>query len=423
MKNSRSILLLPILLLLFIACEKDEGDTPVPDDNIYAFVHDNMHSYYLWYDEVPFVDFMSYSSPSSLLDALRDRKDQWSFIDKTATVIAQFEEGEYFGFGFYLRIDENDDLRVPLIYPSSTAYEQGLRKGDNILSINGILVQKFTEYDSFFDGEPTTMTFEIRNKENVLKSYTLSKETVVQSGVFYTDLIENSGKKIGYIVYDSFLGYSAPELEASFTYFSQQNVDELIVDLRYNGGGYISIAEEMASMIAPASCVGKPLYSNVHNDLIATYNDTTVNFMANELNLNLERVFFITSENTASASELVINCLNPYMDVYTIGSKTHGKPVGMHGFEFEDWVFFPVVNYVANSEGFYNYLEGLSVDKQTAEGLDKDWGDITDPALSQALHFISSGSFDWVSSISTKSTKEQLPFGLNAGRKILLLDR
>jgi hypothetical protein len=180
----------------------------------------------------------------------------------------------------------------------------------------------------------------------------------------------------------------------------------------------------MSEMIVPASAVGQNFLTYSHNDIVAPYYDTTYTFQENEMNLGLDRVFFITTEFTASASELVINCLEPYMDVYLIGSPTHGKPVGMYGFLFHEWLLYPITVSLKNAEGFGDFYDGLPVDYAAGEALDKDWGDETDPNIAQALYFIENGSFNTNLSVDMQlKAPSRFSDKLYQKRGLLLLDR
>jgi hypothetical protein len=117
-------------------------------------------------------------------------------------------------------------------------------------------------------------------------------------------------------------------------------------------------------------------------------------------NLNLSRVFFIVTDNTASASELLINNLKPYMDVKLIGDTTYGKPVGFFPIPIYNYDIYPISFKTVNSAGNADYYSGFAPDKVTFDGVDKDWGDITEPSLAAALQYISTGSFGRFSSSS-----------------------
>lgn len=422
---NHSAIVFSLFITLFSGCNKDEPPTITSEDSIYVVIDEIMNTWYLWYQEVPDIDIFQFSEPADLMDALVYKPiDKWSFVEGKEVLDAIFQEGETFGFGFMIRFDPEDNLRILYVYEESEAYDMGLRKGYIVHSINGISARLFEDYDEFFDENPATYTFEIIDFNDVHEEITLSKSTIYQNGIFFQDIFNVSGISTGYLVYDSFLGYTEDELNEAFDLFKDNHITELVVDLRYNQGGYISLAEQFAEMVAPLTAVGQPMYSLVHNELIAPYEDTTKNYSLHELNLNLDRVFFLTTQFTASASELVINSLEPYMDVYLIGTPTYGKPVGMYGFLFHDWYIYPVTTKLENADGYGDYFDGLPVDFFAGEGLDKDWGDETDPCLSQAFYFISFGEFDEKALYDFKSEETvRISPMKTVKRNLLIMDR
>jgi carboxyl-terminal processing protease len=419
-----SSIFLFLLIISTNSCKDDDKGTP--QDSIYIYIDEVMNSWYYWYQEVPEVDIFQYDEPGDLLeDLIYKPVDKWSFVAETESLDALFEEGETFGFGFLFRFDAAGTLHVIFVYENSDAYTQGIRKGNIVQRINGTEAKYFDNFEAFFDESPATWTFELLDNNAEYQVLTITKSTIVQNAVFATEKFANiGGKRVGYLAYGDFLGYGKPELEEAFAYFKSIQVDELIVDLRYNTGGYISLAEQMAEMIAPSSVVNQTFVTFSHNDLVAPYQDTTILFAEHELNLNLERIFFITTEFSASASELVINSLEPYMEVYLIGSNTHGKPVGMYGFSFQEWTLYPVTVKLLNADGFGDFFDGLPVDAVAEEGLDKDWGDESDPNISQALYFIENGSFDKSIIAAEKSrSTDYLSRKLLSAKNLVLLDR
>ena len=415
---------LSLFIIPFTGCEKEDKNAIPTEDSIYYVINELMNSWYLWYEEVPELDIYQYNTPSELMDALMYTTiDKWSFVEKKEVIDAIFQEGVTFGFGFQIRFDSYNNLRILYVYENSEAYRQGLRKGFIIQSINNTPPPSF-DYDEFFDDNPATYTFEIIDADNVTHEITLSKSTIHENGVFYKNIYNVSGHTTGYLVYNSFLGYTEDELNEAFAYFKANNISELIVDLRYNQGGYISLAEQFANMVVPSTAVGHPMYSSVHNDIVGPTYDSITNFSLHDLNLNLDRVFFLTNQYTASASELTINVLEPYMDVYLIGSDTYGKPVGMYGWLFQDWYIYPVAVKLENADGYGDFFNGLPVDIATSEGLDKNWGDETDPCLSQAFHYISFGTFDTELAYDIKSASvENSKLGRNLNKSYLIMDR
>ena len=128
------------------------------------------------------------------------------------------------------------------------------------------------------------------------------------------------------------------------------------------------------------------------NQNYSSYNST--DYFQKKGPLNLNRIFFIVSSGTASASELLVNSLKPYMEVILLGpGKTHGKPVGYFPVPVGSWYILPVSFYTVNKNGEGKYYNGLPLNGQASDGLDKDWGDLSETSLASAINYISTGSF------------------------------
>ena len=419
-------ILLGVFILLNTSCNKDRNTKPLADeDSIYYFINEIMHSWYYWYKEVPDINYLQFNEPAELLDALVYKPiDKWSFVERAEVIDAWFGEGITFGFGFQMRYDPDGNLRVLYVYDNTDAYNSGIRKGFIVQSINGTPVSLFNDFDTFFDDSPATFSFEFRDYDNQLLSVSLEKSEVTQNAVFYENTFDVMGHNTGYLVYDSFLEYSWEELEAALNFFKENNIEELVIDLRYNQGGSILNAIRLIDALVPPENVGHTMFSYTHNDLAAPYYDTTINIEASELNLDLERVFFLTTRFSASASELVMNSLAPYMDVFLIGTPTTGKPMGMYRFDFHEWYLYPVTTKLVNANGYGDFFDGLPVDFEAGEGLDKDWGDFTDPCLSQAIHYISFGEFDITKRYDVKEASyDVLSRKSRLGKSYLILEK
>ncbi|MBA2249942.1 MAG: hypothetical protein H0W12_07085 [Chitinophagaceae bacterium] len=371
---------------------------------------------YLWYNQIPSTfNARSYDDPDKIMTAIRQYSiepgfsgpiDRWSFGMKkvdwdnlSSGISASFSSttnsaGNY-GLGVFFLAQ--GDLRVKSVERASPAGVAGIHRGWRITKINGstdITTGNSTFIiDNVFNSTSTNFTF--LKPDGTTVDITLNAAHYADHPVFFDNVYTISSKKIGYMVFNSFLGDTTEisnEFQRVFSNFANQNVNDMVIDLRYNGGGYVSVQEKLADYLVAASANGGLMMKEQYNDKHSAYNVST-NFRKLG-SLNLSRVFFIVSSSTASASELLINNLKPYMDVKLLGpSSTHGKPVGFFPVPAGDWYVFPVSFKSTNKNGVGNYYNGLPVDAQVADGLDKDWGDVTETGFASAIKYITSGSF------------------------------
>jgi len=207
--------------------------------------------------------------------------------------------------------------------------------------------------------------------------------------ILFDSVYTISSKKIGYLVLKGFITPTKTELDNCFARFKSANVEELIVDLRYNGGGMIDVSNRLASLIGGTALSGKVYTIYSYNNRYESQN-TTINFLSLPNALSLGRVTFITTSGTASASELVINGLKPYMTVALVGSKTHGKPVGMPVLKYNrfKWVFLPICISFRNVNNEGEYFNGLDVNVVAADDFNTPFGDINEASFAAALNYI-----------------------------------
>lgn len=336
------ILACSLVVIIFGGCNAtDDGSTlkeyspeaGCSAANIKLWAYENMQDYYLFYDQVPTVNPTVYPSAANLVETLRVQPyDRFSRIAITSEDEEIFDEGKTFGIGAFWLRDDYGRLRVATVYRDSPLGRTTIVRGDKLVSINGVPVENITEdqYQRFVGTRelPRSSTWRfIDARTNRPSDVTLTPSlfdinTVVHSETFEHRHYEG---KIGYLVLDAFLGTSEDELDDVIADFRENNIQELILDLRYNGGGFVNVATKLASQIAGPSTDGKLLMDYRHN-IKYTSHDFSLDFESVENNLDLRRLVVITSEYTASASELVINALSPYMQVVTIGSRTTGKP-------------------------------------------------------------------------------------------------
>jgi C-terminal processing protease CtpA/Prc len=329
--------------------------------------------------------------------------DRWSYAmkktewDNLSMGISAAAEPTADDFGLNVFFRAQSDLRVRSVERESPAGLAGIRRGWRITKINGSSSINTGNVDfvtnGVYESSASTFTFQKPDGTTIdisLKSVSYQHQPIVLDSVYTV-----ATKKVGYLVFNSFLGDTArmySDFQRVFNRFSQQQVNELVIDLRYNGGGYVNVQEKLANYLVNAGNNGQVMMSEQFNDKNSRYNTTTR--FSKLGSVNVSKVSFIVSSSTASASELLINNLKPYMDVRLVGpSKTHGKPVGFFPVPVGDWYIFPVSFRSVNKLGEGNYFNGIALNNQVADGIDKDWGDRNESALAFILNGISSGSF------------------------------
>lgn len=445
----RSILLSAALLLIFASCKKAKEDvmvnptpvvTPVPapvtDDVLKDSVWLLSRGIYLWNTQLPATfNPRSYEDPNKIMEAIRPysmepgfsqavdkysyaiKKAEWDNISEGMNSIATTlsTDGD---FGLTVFFNVESDLRVRLVEPNSPAGIAGVRRGWRITNINGnsniTTANSNFIVDNIYNAASASVTFQKPDGSLVTLNLTRAHYSIRQ---VYLDTVYNiNNKKIGYLVFNSFLGntdFLTNEFQRVFNHFAGEGVSDMVVDLRYNGGGYVSLQEKLANYLVNNAANGGVMMNQVYNA-----NNTSRNLITKFKktgSLNMSRVYFIVGRSTASASELLINNLKPYMDVKLVGSTTYGKPVGFFPIPVGDWYIFPVSFRTTNKNGEGNYFSGMPVNSSVADGLDKDWGDLSERSLASAIRNITTGQF-------RSQTQEEIytePVNVAKGNEIL----
>ena len=420
----------PLIFLAFtagiISCKKDipavatasPVTTTTPQPATGELVKDSALIYskdmYLWNTQIPAsFDARSYSDPDKIMQAIRQYSNEPGFnqpVDRFSFAIKKTEwdnmsaglnwvstthseEGD-FGLTVFFRIE--GDLRARMVEPASAAGMAGIRRGWRITAINGNTNMSTGNadfiLDNMYNAASASVTFLKPDGSSV--TITLNRSHYKEKPVYLDTVYTINNKKVGYLVFNSFLGKQdeiLSDLSRVFNRFAAAGISNLVVDLRYNGGGYVSIQEKLANYLVSSSANGSIMMKQVYNSSNSASNETTK--FKKEGSINIPTIYFIVGKATASASELLINNLKPYMDVRLVGGTTYGKPVGFFPIPVGDWYVFPVSFRTTNKNGEGNYFGGIRVNSQVADGLDKDWGDINEASLASVLKNISTGSF------------------------------
>ena len=462
--------------LFFVGCKSNKKNNPTPTgpdapgstldkikDSVFLYAKED----YLWYSSLP--NYTTFN-PRSFTggDDITALTNEVNAISQYAINPATSQPYEYYAddpgqakysfiddgtvsdelngikgdFGFAPFYNTVTDLRVKYVYPGSPADVAGIKRGYQITSING---STSLSYDGPGYGSSTNLNYVINAYSNsntismTLKKPDGSTLTVTNMNVStYTvnpvlkDTIfdQGNGHKVGYIVFNSFTsGANAnPQLDPVFSNFAAQGITDLVVDLRYNGGGYVSTAEHLDNLIVPAAKTNTLMYNTYYNDILTSgkevllkkqwrkdsgsgqvYNygpdyisyavaDNAVNFVKSG-SLNVSRVFFIITGSTASASELTINNLRPVMDVQFIGETSYGKPVGFFDIDINKYQMYIPEFYTQNSTGQGGYYAGFTPGasgypgKADYDDVTKDFGDPAEGLLAHALTYVNTGTY------------------------------
>lgn len=386
MKRTLLIILTISVASGILSCKKE-----IPDENPNLVANEQlvlaMDEYYLWYDKMPDVDYTKYESPVELLEALRYKKlDRWSYISTKQEQDAYYKDAKFTGYGFGMGFDNNNNLWITFIFEDSPLQKFGVDRGWRIIKINNTLVT-YENANSLLALESASFTFADQNNKEVTASAT--KRAVKMNTVLMDTIYSTSAGKVGYFVLKGFVDPTVDELNKTFKKFKEENVSELIVDLRYNGGGSVQTASHLANLIAGSIADKQTLGTYVHNDK-NTKENSDIKIQNIENSINLSRVVYITTKNSASASELVINGLFPFMDVTLVGGDTYGKPVGMYVLTSKsfDWAFIPICFKIINANGAGDYYEGIPADILANDAVNFPFGDLKEASLAAAMTFI-----------------------------------
>ncbi|WP_316783547.1 S41 family peptidase [Pedobacter frigiditerrae] len=482
MKINKIFALLAIVIFTLAACKKTKvSPTPTPPVVVPPVVtatraelsKDSIFLYakqiYLWNDKLPtyevfnprkytsnstelsnyeqeLFEITKYSNPyeyktggtSSKYSYIFDKANKNATASLKTTASVDLEgNGNDLGirFGFY-GTDASFTTYVTAVYQNSPAEKAGLVRGNLITKINGVTVgSNFSTNLNFLNTAlaGTTISLEGLKNDGTSFSVTLLKSLFKSSPIYKTKILTAGSKKVGYLAYARFSNAenSIAELEAAFTSFVAGGVTDLIIDLRYNGGGYVSTAQHLINLIAPSTATGtmfteyynatmqggsatilanQPLLDEndklqYRNGKIITYADVDYSIAGNTEIFakkgsltNVKNVIFIVSGSTASASELVINSLKPHMTVQLVGLTTYGKPVGFFPITIENKydVYYSLFE-TKNSLGQGGYYDGLVPDlanraPEVPSGtIMYDFGNPNDNYLKIALGLIAPG--------------------------------
>lgn len=436
MKILKNLFFYLFFSFMLTGCYEDLDDVirPASELEVKNFIWRAMNDMYLYKADVPDLadsrfetreelnDFLkAFSSPEALFEALLSEQDRFSILTDDYRALEKsldgirLSNGMQYGLMRYTEDSEEVLGYVRYVLPGTSAEKQGLKRGDLFNTVDGqqLTVENFPRLL-----QPVSYTIGLAQIEDDIISSTgetvsLTKQEYTANPVGLAKVIETEQGKVGYLLYNAFTSTFDGVLNEAFGMFKAEGITNLVLDLRYNGGGSVETASDLASMIT-GQFKGEIFYTREYNEDYQTFFETTaperlasrfnseINTGAAINSLNLSQVYVLTTARTASASELLINGLDPYIDVVQIGENTTGKfQASTTVYDSPDfrrsgaslghtYALQPLIYKTVNSAGVTDYLNGLSPDIEISENLRNlgQLGDVEEPLLRVALNDI-----------------------------------
>lgn len=358
---------------------------------------DVMREYYLWTADLPDdIDLEVYETPEDLVSGLRQGVDRWTRIRDKSTSDALFMEGKFVGLGYKTQRGPEGEIRLSFVSDNSPASGAGLVRGDRLVSVNGLTVEELDDNgwgDIYGENEPgvdVELEFE-KIDTGEIEAMTVTKAWIDIVSIPVSGIYDAGGQSVGYYLMDKFVETTKAELEDVYKSFKDAGINKVIIDMRYNGGGLVSVAERQINLTIGADHNGDVSYRYEYNANYADENKATKVDKRNH-SIGADQVVVLTSSRTLSASEMVINALAPYAEVTRIGGTTGGKPVGSRSFEFCEKKLFPITFRITNAAGNTDYFDGLEPHCYAEDDLFHQLGDADEGMLAAGLAFIADGS-------------------------------
>lgn len=479
---------MPLFLLgiFFTSCSKDdvveeveeknekvEQPVEAPNVEVEDFIFSAMNLYYLYEARVPefansffkteasYIEFLaSFEEPEDLYyDLVVESHDRFSFMHHDYEELNNLLNSgiaKSTGMDYKLHRFSSDPNKVfgyvRYVLPNSSASEKGIKRGDFFTEVDG---QELTlsNYSQLLNQDSYSLRISTM-QENIItptnKVVDLVNAPFTEDPVHITRVFEIEGKKIGYLMYNSFTPSFDAKLNSAFAEFESENISDLILDLRYNSGGDGETASDLGSMIT-GQFEGEPIMKLQYNNAVQAYYQANIpSAMSQNLNsqirtgekihsLGLSEVHIITTKSSASASEVVINGLRPFIKVVQVGDFTSGKYQGsytlvdspnyfmtdkdgnVHVNPNHRYVIQPIVVKYTNKDGFTDFVDGLEPDITIYEQISNlgVLGDLSEPLLEAAVNSVL-GKPQQAAASSTQKMAEQ-NFGIPIGESDMFL--
>jgi len=368
-KAYKYLLLFPVLVLI-LSCSSDSNDDPEPNPGesanakVNKWIYEELSEIYWWSDYLPAQSSTNQKqNPKDYFYNTIWSNDPFSYIESTAKTRGD-ANGNIVDYGIYPMYWTNTSawgaeavvMQVIYVMPGSPADRAGIKRSDMFSHFNGTSITA-SNYKTVFDSSQMTLT-QCDTKRTKIKDIDLTKTSYRDTPVICDTVYRMNDKNIGYLYYSKFFSAADDandtDLRAAIARMKTEEISELILDLRFNGGGYLSICTELATMLAPTSYTSKDifLYQEYKNQRIYEQKFSNLNEM---YRLNLDHLHVIANGSTASASEILTYSLRQFMPVTHYGETTVGKNVGSYPITSDDasitWELHPISSRLYDKRG------------------------------------------------------------------------
>ena len=416
-----------VISLTLMACGEDRSGEYYALIASKTWIYETMQQNYLFYEDIPAEESLDFfQTPENFLKNAASSRDQkngtlFSHID-SVNVSRALSSSPTFGYEAALIRTGSGDYAIRVLYtqPGSPAEEAGLKRGDWIIAANNKKIGS-GDYSKYVSAPTQSYTFTLGNYngegfDTLGVTEIPAPRYIEETNLMRTSFITAGNRTAAYILYNSFGADDTETLQNMFVEIASRQPNDIILDLRYNSGGYVSTSQLLSTLLAPQNAMGQTFLNMTYNDKIAKTESYLFepSLIPGGTPLAYENLYIITSNNTASASEIVINCLRPYLKerLLQVGTATFGKNVAQSLFtdeqspQLELWL---TTAYLSNAEGFQDYFDnGLQPDYELAENYAGELGELgtaEDMLLAPVFTRMATGSFPAGEDTATETTR------------------
>lgn len=416
-----------VISLALMACGEDRSGEYYALIASKTWIYETMQQNYLFYEDIPAEESLDFfQTPENFLKNAASSRDQkngtlFSHID-SVNVSRALSSSPTFGYEAALIRTGSGDYAIRVLYtqPGSPAEEAGLKRGDWIIAANNKKIGS-GDYSKYVSAPTQSYTFTLGNYngegfDTLGVTEIPAPRYIEETNLMKTSFITAGNRTAAYILYNSFGADDTETLQNMFVEIAARQPNDIILDLRYNPGGYVSTSQLLSTLLAPQNAMGQTFLNMTYNDKIAKTESYLFepSLIPGGTPLAYENLYIITSNNTASASEIVINCLRPYLKerLLQVGTATFGKNVAQSLFtdeqnpQLELWL---TTAYLSNAEGFQDYFDnGLQPDYELAENYAGELGELgtaEDMLLAPVFTRMATGSFPAGEDTATETTR------------------